>query len=75
MKSQDSFQLNSRFGYRTRSNLEIALEVINLLDAEDNDIEYFYESRLPGEPRAGIEDRHVHPYEPRQVRLSVTKRW
>ena len=75
VKSQDSFQLNSRFGYRTRSNLEIALEVINLLDAEDNDIEYFYESRLPGEPLAGIEDRHVHPYEPRQVRLSVTKRW
>ncbi|MDF1823717.1 MAG: TonB-dependent receptor plug domain-containing protein [Verrucomicrobiales bacterium] len=75
VKSQDSFQLNSRIGYRTQSKLEIALEVINLLDARDNDIEYLYASRLPGEAFTGVEDSHVHPYEPRQVRLSVTKRW
>lgn len=75
VKSKDSFQLNSRLGYRTKKNLEIALELINLLDRDDNDIEYLYESRLPGEPLAGIEDIHLHPYEPRQVRLSLTKRW
>lgn len=75
VKSQDAFQLNSRVGYRTVDEWEFALEVINLLDANDNDIEYFYESRLPGEPAAGIEDVHLHPYEPRQVRFTITKRW
>ena len=75
IESQSAFQLNSRFGFRTDQNLEIAIEVINLLDARDNDIEYFYTSRLPGEPAAGIENVHLHPYEPRQVRLTVTKKW
>ena len=75
VESRDAFQLNARLGYRTRSEWEVALEVINLLDAEDNDIEYFYTSRLPGEPAGGIEDIHSHPYEPRQFRLVVTKRW
>lgn len=75
VKSQDALQLNSRLGYRVEGNWEVALEIINLLDDNDNDIEYFYTSRLPGEPAAGIEDRHVHPYEPRQVRVSVTKYW
>lgn len=75
VKSQDAFQLNSRVGIRTESQWEFALEVINLLDSNDNDIEYLYTSRLPGEPAAGIEDVHFHPYEPRQVRFTATKRW
>jgi hypothetical protein len=75
VKSQDSLQLNSRFGYRVENDWEVALEIVNLLDSNDNDIEYFYTSRLPGEPAAGIEDVHLHPYEPRQVRLSLTKHW
>ena len=75
VESSDAFQLNARIGYRTSNRWEIALEVVNLLDAVDNDIEYLYNSRLPGEPVGGIEDIHLHPFEPRQVRLSVTKHW
>lgn len=75
IESQDSFQLNTRFGYRVEREWELALEITNLLNSNDNDIEYFYTSRLPGEPLAGIEDIHQHPYEPRQVRLTVTKYW
>lgn len=75
VKSQDAFQLNARAGWRTESGWELALEALNLLDADDNDIEYFYASRLPGEPAGGIEDVHLHPYEPFQVRVSVSKRW
>ena len=30
---------------------------VDLLDSDDNDITYFYESRLPGEG-APVEDRH-----------------
>jgi outer membrane receptor protein involved in Fe transport len=49
----------------------LALDVFNLLDSEDADITYFYESRLAGEPAAGVPDIHLHPVEPRQVRLSL----
>ncbi|MBL9153543.1 MAG: TonB-dependent receptor plug domain-containing protein [Verrucomicrobiales bacterium] len=74
VESSDAFQLNARVGYR-KDQWEVALEVLNLLDADDNDIEYFYASRLPGEPIDGVEDIHLHPYEPRQLRLSVSYRW
>jgi hypothetical protein len=51
------------------------VDCLNLLDREDNDIEYYYESRLPGEPAAGVADIHLHPVEPRQFRVSATYRW
>lgn len=75
VESRDAFQLSTRVGLRTVTQWEYALEVTNLLDSDDNDIEYFYTSRLPGEPAAGVEDVHIHPYEPRQVRFTVTKKW
>jgi outer membrane receptor protein involved in Fe transport len=50
--------------------VKLALELLNLLDAKDADIAYFYESRLPGEA-AGVEDVHLHPVEPFTVRASV----
>lgn len=49
----------------------LGLDILNLLDSKANDISYFYASRLPGEPAEGVEDRHVHPVEPRQARLSL----
>ena len=63
--------LNLRVG-RELGAWNIDLELLNLLDSEDHDIEYYYASRLPGEPDAGIEDRHFHVFEPRAVRLSVS---
>ena len=47
----------------------LSLEILNLLDSDDHDIDYYYASRLPGEPSAGIEDIHFHIFEPRQARL------
>ena len=49
---------------------QVGLEVMNLFDAEDDDIAYFFESRLAGEV-APVEDVHFHPVIPRSVRLSV----
>jgi hypothetical protein len=51
----------------------LTLDVLNLLDSDDHDIDYFYASRLAGEPADGVEDLHYHVFEPRSVRLSV--RW
>lgn len=48
----------------------LELDVLNLFDADDADISYFYESRLPGET-SGVEDIHYHPVQPRQVRAGL----
>jgi hypothetical protein len=52
-----------------------ALEGFNLLDRDDSDLEYFYPSRLPGEPAEGVEDVHFHPVEKPSARLSATWRF
>lgn len=49
--------------------LRVGASVLNVLDSAGSDIEYFYASRLPGEPVGGVEDVHFHPVEPRQLRL------
>lgn len=51
--------------------LRVGVELLNLFDARDADISYFYASRLPGEPADGVEDRHIHPVEPQQVRVTA----
>jgi hypothetical protein len=73
VKSKSSFQVNARAGYRRR-NWELAVECLNLFDRDDNDIEYYYESRLPYE-MAGVEDIHLHPAEPRTFRVMLTRTW
>jgi hypothetical protein len=39
--------------------VKVAVDVFNLFDAADSDIDYFYTSRLPGEPADGIDDIHT----------------
>lgn len=57
-------------GYYDLGAMRLGVEIFNLFDSSDADITYFYESRLPGEAN-GVEDRHFHPVEPRQVRASL----
>ena len=73
VESRASFQVNGRLGYR-KDDWEIAVDCLNLLDRKDNDIEYYYESQLPGEV-APVGDVHFHPAEPRTFRVSVTHRF
>lgn len=69
VRSGDSSTVNARIGYQLRSGLRLGLEVFNLTDERVSDIDYYYESRLPGEPEEGVADVHFHPAEPRAVRL------
>ncbi len=62
--------VNARLGYRF-GRAELVADLLNVFDAKDNEIEYFYASRLPGEPAEGVEDRHIRPIEPRQLRVSA----
>jgi hypothetical protein len=63
--------LNLNVGW-SLGEIRIGASLLNLLDAADADIAYFYASRVPGEAAAGVEDVHFHPVEPRQVRLSLS---
>ncbi|MEQ9451308.1 MAG: TonB-dependent receptor [Pseudomonadales bacterium] len=74
IRSDGSLLVNAGIAYR-RGRAEFHLDIFNLLDADDNDISYYYTSRLAGEPPAGIDDTHFHPLEPRSVRASVVWRW
>ena len=47
------------------------IDVFNIFNSRAHDIDYFYASRLPGEPIEGVADRHFHPVESRAVRLTV----
>jgi hypothetical protein len=52
---------------------EFAVDCLNLLNRQDQDISYFYESRAPGQLAAN--DVHMHPIEPRMFRMRVTYRF
>jgi hypothetical protein len=69
-RSSSSTVVNLAYAY-TFGPTVISLDVLNLLDSRDNDITYFYASRLPGEPAEGVDDIHFHPLEPRQLRVTV----
>jgi outer membrane receptor protein involved in Fe transport len=70
VRSRGSLTTNLRVSRQFGRNAEVTLDVFNLFDRKVNDIEYFYESQLPGE-LAAVADRHVHPAEPRTARLSL----
>lgn len=53
-------------------NWSAQVQVLNLLDSNDHDIDYYYASRLQGEPTAGVEDLHYHVMEPRTVRFELS---
>jgi hypothetical protein len=64
--------LNGLVGYDVSNHVRLTIEGFNLLNREDDDIAYYYASRLPGEPPEGVEDVHFHPMEKPSVRLTVT---
>ena len=55
-------------------NFEIGLDILNLLDAKDYDMIYFYESQLAGEA-APVEDIHFHPVHPQTFVLSLKAKY
>src|SRR5258705_4645391 len=74
VRSQSSLIFNARAGYKFDNGLRLQLDVLNLFNAKTNQIEYYYLSRLPGEPIGGVADRHVDPAEPLAVRLTLAGR-
>ena len=74
VREPSSLTFNGRIGWRSH-RWEFALDLLDILNRANDDIAYYYTSRLPGEPAAGVADVHLHPAEPRLVRLSVLRRF
>jgi beta-lactamase regulating signal transducer with metallopeptidase domain len=71
VRSEATTLVNAQAGVRLGRNTSVVLEMFNLFDAESSDIDYFYTSRLLGEPDEGVDDIHLHPALPRSARLSL----
>ena len=75
--------VNAVVGYRF-GKYEVSAEALNLFDSTSDDIAYYYPSRLPTSltggpgspydepPGTSVNDFHVHPVEPFQLRASLT---
>jgi hypothetical protein len=71
VRSKATSLINFEGGYELTRSVKIGVDVFNLLDTRDSDIDYYYASRLPGEPADGINDLHLHPTLPRTARVSL----
>jgi hypothetical protein len=71
VRSHSTSLINVNVGYLFPHGFHLGLEVFNLLDAKASDVDYYYASRLPGEPAGGVNDVHFHPTESREARLLV----
>lgn len=71
VRSNATSLVNARVGYAIRKQVRAYVEVFNLFDRKANDIDYFYASRLQGEPADGVDDVHFHPVERRAFRATL----
>jgi outer membrane receptor protein involved in Fe transport len=74
VRSIPASTMNLRVTRAFGKSASLTLDVFNLFDREVNDIQYFYESQLTGEA-APVADRHLHPAEPRSLRLTLQARF
>jgi hypothetical protein len=69
VRSRSSLVGNLRVSRKLSPNSLLTVDVLNLFDRRYDDIAYCYATRLAGEA-APVNDRVVHPGEPRTVRLT-----
>src|SRR5690606_17436361 len=75
VRGEDTLLVNLRAAWTPHNfgGLEFYGEVLNLFDSKDNDIQYYYATRFPGEPPEGAEGLVTRIVEPRQFRIGVRK--
>jgi hypothetical protein len=71
VRSRPTTIVNAQVGASITPRVRIHADVFNLFNQRVSDIDYFYPSRLPGEPLAGVEDVHFHPALPRSIRIGM----
>jgi hypothetical protein len=71
VRSQSTSLVNARVGHAVTKRIRAYIDVFNLFDRKASDIDYFYASRLQGEPAQGVDDVHFHPVESRALRATL----
>jgi hypothetical protein len=71
VRSEPTTLINLQGGYALAKNLKLTVDLFNVMNAEVSDIDYYFTSRLPGEPLAGVDDIHFHPAVPRTIRAGL----
>jgi hypothetical protein len=72
VQSNSSTIINAEVGYHFTKNLTFTTELLNVGDVKTDDIQYYYQYRLPGQPAAGVSGTVVHPAEPFEARFALT---
>jgi outer membrane receptor protein involved in Fe transport len=71
VKSHSTTLFNAQVTYDFDKHTRLRFDVFNLFNRDADDITYYYTSRLPGEPAAGVNDLHSHPVESRSFRVAL----
>ncbi|MEJ0004009.1 MAG: TonB-dependent receptor [Pararobbsia sp.] len=77
--SPSSFLVNMKVGYQITKKVHVFAEVLNVLNSQADDIDYYYATLLKGEVSpvdasgqpTGINDQAIHPAEPRELRVGM----
>jgi outer membrane receptor protein involved in Fe transport len=75
VQSESTTIWNGEVGVQLAPRVRLMFEGFNLFDSKVADIDYFYTSRLPGEPLEGVDDVHTHPSIPRTGRVALEVRF
>lgn len=75
VRSPHTAIVNAQIGYHFNDTWTATVDLLNLLNERSSDIDYYYTSRLRGEPAGGVTDIHTHANEPFAVRLTVSAKF
>jgi len=71
VRSKATKLVNLEGGYQIRKSVRAVVDVFNLFDDAVSDIDYYFASRLPGEPPGGVNDIHSYQAVPRTARVGL----
>ena len=75
VRSPSTTIVNAQVGYKFNETWTATVDLLNLFNERSSDIDYYYTSRLRGEPAEGVDDIHTHPNEPFAARLTVSAKF
>jgi outer membrane receptor protein involved in Fe transport len=70
VRSSASLLFNAQASYHLTKSVQLSADLFNILNAQPDDIAYFYTSRV-SPTAAARDDIHFHPAEPRSVRVGL----
>jgi hypothetical protein len=74
VRSRSTTVVNMETGWE-RPRFKVAVQILNVLDSRDHDFDFFFTSRLPGEPLTGVPDVMFRPLEPFNLRVYAMYKW